>query len=90
MIKTNFFSIPKKQSVSLHTSKRFSLNALNEFAELSERQPLESETVRTCHLLCERPGCYHSGSKTHVRDKILKLNPIHGVCSFSLNSAKFR
>ena len=20
----------------------------------------------TCHLLCERPGCYHSTSKTHV------------------------
>ena len=24
-----------------------------------------------------RPGCYHSASKTHVRDRIFKLSPIH-------------
>ena len=24
--------------------------------------------TRTCHLLCNRPGCYHSASKTHVKD----------------------
>ena len=36
-------------------------------------------TVRawTCHLLCKRPGCYHSTSKTHVRDRIFKLRPMH-------------
>ena len=27
--------------------------------------------------MCKRPGCYHSTSKTHVRDRILKLSPIH-------------
>ena len=31
-----------------------------------------SERARTCHLLCKRPGCYHSASKTHVRDRIIK------------------
>ena len=37
---------------------------LNVFTELRERP-------RTCHFLCKRPGCYHSASKTHVRDRIL-------------------
>ena len=29
------------------------------------------------HLLCERPGCYHSASKTYVRDRFFKLSSIH-------------
>ena len=33
--------------------------------------------TQTCHLLCKRPGCYHSASKKHVRDRIFKLTPIH-------------
>ena len=33
------------------------------------------------HLLCKSPGWYHSTSKTHLRDRIFKLNPIHA--SFS-------
>ena len=28
-------------------------------------------------LLCLKPGCYHSDSKTHVRDKMFELNLIH-------------
>ena len=42
-----------------------------------------SKRARTCHLLCERPGCYHSVSKTHVRDTIFKLSPIHALVIFS-------
>ena len=30
------------------------------------------------HSLSKRPGCYHSTSRTRVRDRIFKLNPIHG------------
>ena len=33
--------------------------------------------AQTCHLLFKKPGCYHSISKTHIRDRIFKLNPIH-------------
>ena len=45
------------------------------------------KTVQTCHLLCERPECYHSASKTHVRDSIFKFSPIHAsVIYHSLNS----
>ena len=33
--------------------------------------------ARTCHLLCKKPGFYHSASKTHVGDRIFKLNSIH-------------
>ena len=32
-----------------------------------------SKRVRSCHLLCQRPGCHHGASKTHVRDGIFKL-----------------
>ena len=31
--------------------------------------------IRTCYLLCNKPACYHNASKTHVRDRILKLRP---------------
>ena len=34
--------------------------------------------ARTCHLLSERPGCYHSTGKTNARDRIFKLLPING------------
>ena len=30
----------------------------------------------TCNLLCRRQECYHSSSKTHVRDRIFQLSPI--------------
>ena len=32
---------------------------------------------RTRQLLCKRPGCYHSASKTEVAERIFKLSPIH-------------
>ena len=36
-----------------------------------------NKRARTCHLLCKKPGCYHSTSKTHVRDRIFNMSPIH-------------
>ena len=52
-----------------------------------------SKNSRTCHLLCERPGCYHNTSKTDVRDMIIKLSAIHSSNDLSdslnlLNSVK--
>ena len=35
------------------------------------------KTIRTCHFLCMRSGCYHSASKIQVRDGIFKLTLIH-------------
>ena len=36
-----------------------------------------SKRARICHLLCKRLGCYHHASKTHARDRIFKLSPVH-------------
>ena len=55
--------------------------------------------ARTCHVLYEWPGCYHSASKTHVRDRIFKFISVHAsviykipfpeFAEFSENSAPF-
>ena len=47
-----------------------------------------SSTQPPSHLFCQRPRCYHSASKTHVRDRIFKLRPIHTSVIYqnSLNS----
>ena len=29
-----------------------------------------SNRAQTCQFLCKRQGCYHSASKTHMRDRI--------------------
>ena len=51
---------------------------LNVFSEFSDKKFYQySKRVQTCSLLCKRSGCYHSTSKTQVRDKIFKLSPIH-------------
>ena len=49
------------------------------FTEFSETKNIchNSKRTRTYHLLCKRPGCYHSARKTHVRDRIIKLSPIN-------------
>ena len=39
-------------------------SSLNVFAESGDK----NICARTFHLLLWRPGCYHSTSKTHVRD----------------------
>ena len=36
------------------------------------------------HLLCKRPGCYHSTTKTHVRDRIFKLFQIHASVIYQI------
>ena len=35
--------------------------------------------IQTCHLLCKRPRCYHSASKTQVAERIFKLSPVHAL-----------
>ena len=41
------------------------------------------------HLLCKRPGCYHSTSETHVRDRIFKLSPIHASVIYQIPRIHF-
>ena len=41
----------------------FSLNSANSVTKLFV---IYSKRVRTCHLLCNRPGCYHSAGKTYM------------------------
>ena len=54
---------------------------------------LNSVTKRICqcnkrawtfHLLCKRPGCYHSAGKTHVRNGTFKLGPIHASVIYQI------
>ena len=55
------------------------------FAEFSDKNICHySKTAWTCHLLCKRPGCHHSASKTHVRDKVFKLTPIHASVIYQI------
>ena len=67
----------------------FFLNVLTEFAQFSDKifviTVKRFEPLSTSHLLGWRPACYHSASKTHVRDRIFKLSPIHGsmIISFA-------
>ena len=54
----------------------FSLNVFTEFSEFSDKNIFHyNKRAWTCKLLCKRPGCYHSTSKTHVKDRIFKLSP---------------
>ena len=54
------------------------LNVSIESAEFSDKNICQySKRARTCKLLCKRQECCHSPSKTHVRDRIFKLSPIH-------------
>ena len=40
--------------------------------------------IWTCHLLCERPRCYHSTSKTQVAERIFKLRPIYASVIYQI------
>ena len=53
--------------------KCFSLNSVNSVKKMPPS-----------HLLCKRPAYYHSASKTHVKDRILKLSPIHASVIYQL------
>ena len=44
-----------------------------------------SKRARTCHLFWKRPGCYHSISMTHVRERILKLSPMHASVIYRIH-----
>ena len=68
----------KLQDRMFWISMEFFLNVFTEFSEFRDKNNSHySKSTRTCHLLCKRPGCYHSTSETHVRDRILKLIQIH-------------
>ena len=34
--------------------------------------------IQNYYLLCKKPALYLSAMKTHVTERTLKLNPIHG------------
>ena len=55
------------------------------FDEFSDKNICHySKRARTCHLLWERPGYYHSISKTHMRDRIFKLSPIYSSVIYQI------
>ena len=59
---------------------------LNVFSEFSDKNICHySKRTRTCQLFCERPECYHSASKTHVRGRIFKLSSIHTSVIFKFS-----
>ena len=65
------------------------VNVFTEFSEFSDKNICHySKRIRTCHLLCKRPGCYHSVSKKHVIDRIFESNLCFSDLSDSLNSMK--
>ena len=43
-----------------------------------------SKRVQTCYSLHYKPGCYHSESKTYVRDRIFKLTRIYGSVIYQI------
>ena len=53
----------------------FSMNLLN--SKLC--QLVKGLNLPPDHLLCKRPACYHNANKTHGRDRIIKLSPIHAL-----------
>ena len=56
-----------------------------EFRKFSDKNICHySKKARTCHLLCLRPGCYHSTSKTHGRARISKLSLIHASVIYQI------
>ena len=63
------------QSLDWLYTIEFSLNVLPELAQFSGKKYYIWK--RLFEPVTSLPGCYHSASKTHVRDRILKLTPIH-------------
>ena len=50
----------------------FSLNSVTKYLSLQYKD----SNLPPSPLLCKRPECCHSASKTHVRDRIFKFSPI--------------
>ena len=44
----------------------------------------KGSNLPSSHLLGKRPKCYHSTNKTHVRDRIFKLSPIHASVIYQI------
>ena len=40
--------------------------------------------IQTCHLLCERPRCYHSANTTQVARRTLKFSLIHALVIYQI------
>ena len=64
----------------LHRPLRFLLNVFTKFSELRDKKIILIKRAQTCYLLSERSGCYHSTSKTHVRD-----SPIHALVIYQIS-----
>ena len=81
----NVYNTDAVLSVCKRSSMEFFLNVCPEFSDKIFVTTVKGlETLPASHLLCWRPVCYLSASKTHVRDRIFKLIPIYA----SLNSVK--
>ena len=74
------FCVPKQHQwvkTDVSTKSTEQINGVFPKCFTDENSCHYSKRTRSCHLLCERPGCYDSASKTHVRDRISKLRPFH-------------
>ena len=59
--------------------------SLNVFAEFSDKNICHySKMVWTGYLLCKRPGWYYNTGKTHARDRIFKLSPVHASVIYQI------
>ena len=58
------------------------LNVFPDFSEFSDKN--RGSNLSPSHLLCKRPRCYHSISKTQVADRIFKLGPIHASVIYQI------
>ena len=77
--------IRRMQFQLLDIAIEFALNVFLEFAGFSDKNICHyNKRVWTHNLLCQRQGCYHSASKTHVRDRIFKLTPIHASVIYQI------
>ena len=61
----------------------FSLNSLNLVTKIFAVM-VKGLKPATQHLLCKRPGCCHSASKIHVRERIFRLNPIYAQVIYQI------
>ena len=53
--------------------------SLNEWQKI-----LVIKRIRTCYFLCKGPGCNHSTSKKHVRDRIFKFISIQATVIYQI------
>ena len=64
----------------------FVINVFTEFIEYSDKKLFVIKRAGTYYLLCKRQVCYHSESKTHVRDITFNPNSCFTDLSDSLKS----